>query len=333
MEVKDKALYVHKHLTGELTPEEEAFFEIWRGEEENEKVYQQIYKIWSQPKPAALKFDYNAALNKHLAMLKNDSLELDSEVDNVIEINTETRVDNVRRLPIRWISAVAALFALVFAATFLLNRDKLDTTFSASQATLASLKDGSKVHLNQGSVMDVFEFGNTRKVNLKGEAFFNVASDISKPFVIETEQSSIKVVGTEFTVSTIDNEVKVKEGIVEVTVGDEKVTLKKDERVKYIGGKLQAKENSSFDNASLWFNNELTFNNTPFDKVIEELSKYFKVTINLPKQRDWSGCTFTAGSLKGNSLDEILVLLQLTYQLEYEKNADGSYKLSKVKCK
>lgn len=63
----------------------------------------------------------------------------------------------------------------------------------------------------------------------------------------------------------------------------------------------------AFDNKDLWFNEELTFDNTPFDIVIRDLAINYKVSIELPNKNDWSSCTFTSGSLKKMDLMKFLL--------------------------
>ena len=53
----------------------------------------------------------------------------------------------------------------------------------------------------------------------------------------------------------------------------------------------------------------------------------------IPTQRDWSKCTFTSGPLKTATVDEVMTILKLTYELDYVRQNDNSIKISRVKCK
>lgn len=78
-------------------------------------------------------------------------------------------------------------------------------------ALLVPLSDGSEVVLNPGSILTFrspFENG-IRAVSLEGEAFFNVAQDISSPFVVKTGQLMAKVLGTSFTVKANKRDVNI----------------------------------------------------------------------------------------------------------------------------
>ena len=74
--------------------------------------------------------------------------------------------------------------------------------------------------------------GKTRSIKLKGEAFFNVAPDKEKPFIIDVNDVQVKVVGTSFNVRSYNGitEVIVETGIVQVTKAGETTELRAGER-------------------------------------------------------------------------------------------------------
>ena len=69
-----------------------------------------------------------------------------------------------------------------------------------------TLEDGTRVHLNYGSrlVYPIHFGGDTREVELQGEAYFFVAKDKDRPFIVHTPNGDVKQYGTEFNINTRD---------------------------------------------------------------------------------------------------------------------------------
>ena len=82
------------------------------------------------------------------------------------------------------------------------------------------LCDGTKVYLNSGTTLEFpsrFD-GKVRSVILKGEAYFDVARNVSKPFVVEVDEMKVKVLGTSFNVKSYVDEPGVYTTLVEGSV-------------------------------------------------------------------------------------------------------------------
>ncbi|MEY3422295.1 MAG: hypothetical protein RIR48_2598, partial [Bacteroidota bacterium] len=168
---------------------------------------------------------------------------------------------------------------------------------------------------------------------LNGKAYFEVAKDDKKPFTVVADGMEVKVVGTMFTVDSKEKSVFVKEGVVDVYFKGNTKRVEANQMVNVLQGRLSEVNNLDFYTTAFWINDNLTFNKTPFDIVINDISEYFGVKFDIPQGRDWSNCTFTSGSLKSSSLDDIITTLKLTYELDCVKINDKNYKISKVKCK
>src|SRR5690606_34514920 len=87
-----------------------------------------------------------------------------------------------------------------------------------------TLEDGTKVWLNADSKLQyptTFETGRVRRVFLTGEAYFEVAKNAAKPFIVESEQQFVQVLGTHFNISSYPDDALVQttlsEGSVRVT--------------------------------------------------------------------------------------------------------------------
>jgi ferric-dicitrate binding protein FerR (iron transport regulator) len=345
MEAAEKMLLVHKYLSNELDEQEKFEFEdSLRKNQDLKDLHDQIKSIWEAPVPPIKSFNKEKAYKKHLAAILNEeatssisspssnNLKVVTEQDSKAHVNTTTKVFSIRRLSM----AVAAAFVLGAAAWFVFRTNDSNTIINTidanKEAQFASLEDGTQVKLNQGAILDIYKEGDTRKVRLSGEAYFEVVKNKDKAFIIETDNASITVLGTSFVVSTIDKFVSVKEGIVEVNVKGSNHKVEANQKLSFKNTDVEV-SNIDFNTSNSWLGDDLKFTNDPFDKVVEKLGNHFKVKLILPQTRDWNTCTFTSGSLKDASLEEVLLILQLTYQLEYVKTSDDSYKLTKVKCK
>ncbi|WP_423126631.1 FecR domain-containing protein [Gaoshiqia sp. Z1-71] len=156
------------------------------------------------------------------------------------------------------------------------------------------LADRTEVWLNAGSrlVYPAAFDGNKREVQLQGEAFFQVSSDKSKPFIVETSNSSIKVLGTSFNVKaypdeTVEETVLV-EGSVSLNLGKtllgKNVLLKPDERV------VVASSDNSYSvskvnvtNYISWTEGVFVFNDEPLPSVLMRISRFYNVGIRWTK--------------------------------------------------
>lgn len=323
MNYNQQVIYVHRYLSGDMNIEEETIFKTWISQDEhNSKLYSDISAIWnSSVNDTPLTFDHNAAFLKHKMKIEQSVQEIETPKSK------EFKIFQLRN----W-AAIAAGLTIFIAAWFVFTNNS-GQTYTTDKGLMAALNDGSKVMMKEGSSVKYFDKEKERKIKLKGKAYFDVATDKSKPFIINADGLTIEVLGTIFTVDSETKSVFVKEGIVEVTFNEQKYKLTANQYLQLINGKVAHAENKTFDPDSLWFNEDLSFNKTPLDKVLNDISVYFNVKFELPQGKDWSNCTFTSGSLKDNTLEEIITTLRLTYELECVKAGENTYKVSRVKCK
>lgn len=115
--------------------------------------------------------------------------------------------------------AAAALIGVAGGWQYLRQRGRFST--GKGETKVVALKDGSVVTLNTASEIRVNYSDSVRAVELvHGEALFDVAKNKARPFVVAAGDTSVKVVGTSFTVRRLDAapvQVLVREGIVEVS--------------------------------------------------------------------------------------------------------------------
>lgn len=192
------------------------------------------------------------------------------------------------------IAAIAlVILSLGFAATYLLNPEifskKITVATGNDQKNVeVALPDGSRIFLNRNSEFSYrSNFGNTaRNVTLSGEAFFEIAPDASKPFIIDAGNASVRVVGTSFNVITSNSksavEVFVKTGEVMLSSnsGSKTVALEPG----YIGtidAEITGKELNKNPNYLSWKTGLLVYNGQKLDVVFSDLKRVYNMDIEV----------------------------------------------------
>jgi transmembrane sensor len=188
-----------------------------------------------------------------------------------------------------------------------------------------TLPDGTLVYLNANTQLSYpadFE-DSTRKVLLKGEAFFNVKPDASKPFVIEANGSTVRVLGTSFNVKAYDANVRVVVETGKVAFGTprQKVLLTPGEAAQLevlTDTILKTKEVKK--NELAYRTKIFLFEETSLQEVVKALSEAYQTEIILKNKRI-RGCKLTA-TFEHQNLDTILANLTETLELSITKDGE-----------
>jgi len=179
----------------------------------------------------------------------------------------------------KWAYAVAASAAILIGYTFFFNQTTGYETGYGEQLAL-TLPDQSEVILNADSELEYTkkDWNNKRTLQLEGEAFFKVQKGAT--FTVQTDNGSVTVLGTQFTVTSDDGifEAKCFEGKVRVTTGDLSEILTRGKGVRLVDNTFENWEFTSTKPS--WSQAESSFTNAPLSQVIRALEKQFEVTIN-----------------------------------------------------
>jgi hypothetical protein len=178
------------------------------------------------------------------------------------------------------------------------------------------LPDGSHVWLNAASSIKypTTFAGNTRKVEITGEAYFEVAHNATKPFSVITNGQTVQVLGTHFNINAYDNEETIKttllEGSVRVMAKNNIRVLKPGEQSKLSsGGELKVNE-ANLAEAVAWKNGLFYFENSSLQNVMHQLARWYEVEIvyegKIPDK------TFTGKIHRDVNLSEVLEILKFT---------------------
>lgn len=183
------------------------------------------------------------------------------------------------------------------------------------------LPDGTRVWLNSDSEMKYpLNFsGKIRKVYLKGEAYFKVAHNKKKPFIVETDGVNVKVLGTEFNVRSYYDEAKLATTLVNGSVEIEstrgvrnKLTLNPGYQavLEKTTGNLMAEKVNVGDYIA-WKTGRFVFKHKRLEDVMLELSRWYNVEVfyqnNSVKER-----TVTGILKRYDSFDEFIKMMDMT---------------------
>jgi transmembrane sensor len=200
---------ISAYLSGELETAERLAFESWlQDSKANQQVFEEAKKIWASSRLKLTSADYST----------------DAEVTRLMErLQRDERSENVRFFRSPWLRVAAAVIFLVVGSWFYTQFQgtsiptTLDITHDAGgKVATLYLPDSSRVWLNVGSSISYNKDFNVteRRIYLKGEGYFEVRSDSTRPFRVLTETTITRVVGTEFNVKETDTltTLTVKEG-------------------------------------------------------------------------------------------------------------------------
>ena len=194
------------------------------------------------------------------------------------------------------------------------------------QKKTLSLPDGTSVILNSGSTIEYripFE-KNTRTVSLTGEAFFDVAHNEKKPFIIETTGLLAKVLGTSFNIRGYADDpfvsVAVLSGRVQLSAEGSTDRILAPNEMGIYDGSSNRIALSSFDPGEIdgWTRGILSFDQQSLGDVFKELERWYGVTIEIKSGVRLEGRY--SGRYSNASLDHVLRGISYTSHFDYEIN-------------
>lgn len=187
------------------------------------------------------------------------------------------------------------------------------------------LPDGTQVWLNAASSLYYpSKFDSIhRSVELRGEAYFEVKPDASRPFIVNTPYERIRVLGTHFNVNAYAEEsesrVALIEGKVQVRVpGNTSRILKPGQQSIVRGEQIQIQDAHAGD-VLAWKNGAFSFNDEPMDKVMRKLARWYDIEFELdPELKDQSVWGSVSRYERIEKVLDILKRTQQNIQIEIE---------------
>jgi len=278
-------------LSGNATPSVQERVRRWRAESsENEAYYQSVALVWAATAPGddtanAPEVDAAATTPVDPAMIVSEAERRRTDMSDrgVISLQRE-RSRRGPHLTGRSALAIAAVLAAVAVSIRLLTT-VLGDSLPAVSYTAANdaprtvvLDDGSYVRLAAGSRIEAGFAGTERAVTLTGRAFFAVAHDSGRPFVVRTGRVETRVLGTRFEVARADDAARiiVLDGLVKVSNRQGEVQVPAGSVAHAAGGSPPTAERPADIRTLLdWPGGLLLFQDTPLARVAEDVASYF----------------------------------------------------------
>ena len=252
------------------------------------------------------------------------------------KVNKKLSIPKTFRLyQLRKVLSFAACITLVCGlALYLLNTSEYKSNqYNNTTATLLTvlLPDSTSVTLYPKAKINYLADlkKNVRKTNLEGKAFFKVKPNAKKPFIIYSNETAIRVLGTSFLVDgekKTETGIYVREGVVQVSTEKNKVILHANEQAL---SNQDIIVNSRIEDSEAVFKDhimEKTYKNTPLSLIIKDIEKEFKIVVIYP---DYIKNTKISTKIKFVSIEEILSEISYICNIKHKRIAEKKFELYK----
>ncbi len=186
-----------------------------------------------------------------------------------------------------------------------------------------NLPDGSKVWLNAASSLKypVTFVGNERKVELDGEAYFDIAHDRNKPFRVKSRGQVVEVFGTEFNINSYSNEPVITTTLLNGSVSVTQTSnmqarkLKPGQEATHSGSDNLRIGPGDISQAISWKNGNFIFNDMDLVNILRQLERWYDVDVdyaNIPQTR------YNGNISRTVKLSKVLKMLEVTGPVKFK---------------
>lgn len=294
------------YLNEELEEKERLQVEQWvASSPANQKTFDEVSKIYESSALDPEKFNPD----------------VDQAWNSVSDATSQSGVTKSNMI-YRFAAMIALAIGFGLVAYQFQQADTLVAKTGDNETKMVELADGSVVWLNENSVFeyDADMASDERTVSLNGQAYFDVAKDPERPFVIVGAKTTVQVLGTSFNLISENNysNLNVTSGKVAFALTadeDIKLVLEKGTQATFDNNKL-VKNDTFNENANSWVTRDFVFRSSPLYKVAETLSEHFDVKIKIDETI--KNCLITS-SFEDKELDEILETLEVIANIKSQK--------------
>ncbi len=204
------------------------------------------------------------------------------------------------------------------------------------QRAFITLPDSTKVWLNSDTKISYpADYGlKERNVTLVGEAYFEVAKNPDKRFIVEAKGMQVEALGTSFNVNAYQNDNKIIaslfSGSVRVSYDRHMAILKPHESVKVdlLNRSFSRYKDESMQNIALWRKNEITFDGESLEEITHIMSRLYNTTICIEDESLKKVCYI--GTIRNNNLENFIDIINLTTPVVYENKGDTVFLRKRV---
>lgn len=317
MEDKHHTLIIG-YLQGRLTRTETDLFYLWVNEtDDNKKLFFETKAIYDACKSSA----------------GNRTIDINKSWQRLLTKNRR------RKFSKKWQSIASYAAVAVFAGMLALSLNyilspktkKITAKYIGGdgiQADKVVLPDGTTVVFASNTTFFYdSDYGKKdRVVHLEGEAYFEVAKEKSKPFIVRVKNQSIEALGTKFNVMAYPSDslftTTLLEGSVRLTTGsnNHKTVLKPNQQLVY-NNQRNVLEVANVDASryTSWINGYYYFSQQTLKAIFYKLSHVYGITFDV-KSEELNKKIFTGTFYRGQSVNNIMEVIGLSIPIKYEIN-------------
>lgn len=292
-----------RSLRGPISTAEEAALRAWRASSaENERRYRDVVALWEVTgvaTPAGRRPVPSAA-----------------SIMGMTAAGPRRLQRSLARRAVERAAVIAATLVIGLGIGFLYSSGPsqeaaaLELVTGVEETTVAHLPDGTVVRLGPGSRLRSVTGTTSREAWLEGTAFFAVAHDAARPYVVRSDGGEARVLGTRFQLVSRDSEIDltVLEGTVALASGGDEVLVRSGEASGARGGGRPEPIRAADLEASLrWLGGFIAFQSTPLRLAVAELEARFETPIHLAEPA--IGDIAVTAWFADGSLDEVLSVI------------------------
>ncbi len=250
-------------------------------------------------------------------------------VDDAIE---RTAPRSAIRPPFLWVAGAVIAGAMALG-TFLLWPVAIHYETGIGEQRLVRLEDGTSLHLDSASAVDIsFSSGHRRVALIRGRALFDVAHDKSRPFEVDAGLATVRALGTRFEIDRQQSDANILliEGKVQVDAAQcpsDNCTdkLLPGDMVMAREAGLGTKERGNIDAITSWTTGRLKFEGRSLAAAVDEVNRYSKAPIIL-EAPDLADERVNGGFAVGDR-DAFIRAVTALYPLRAEPQANGAIRL------
>lgn len=310
---------IEKYLSGTISESEVAELLIWLEHDNN------LNKWWADELGKG-----NDQMDIDLQNKLLDDIKVriqKSEKSRTMFLQKHKKTPKIYFNVLKWTAMICLPIILSLTVYVILSPERYEAPLMVKAAsgnrTELTLPDGTNVKLNSASQLSYLgNYGiKERRVNLTGEAFFNVTHDIKRPFIVQTGELQVMVLGTSFNVTSYENQENISivllKGKVDVYVNKQRYSMSPDDKIIYDKQTLKVTTSKVYSKDYIeWTRGSLHFDNESLLNIAKVLERTYNVEIKfdterLKKER-------FSGTLGSGGIQSVLEKLTMAFPFTYE---------------